>query len=371
MKEGWTYKCLVEVCDVYQPQTIASKDLLSDGQYLVYGANGVIGKYNKYNHEESEVLLTCRGATCGNINISAPYSWINGNAMVVHPKSNNLTKPFIVFLLKTLDYSVVITGAAQPQITRASLSKISIPVPPLAEQERIVAYLDTQFAKIDAMKANAAKALAEAKALFQAALTEAMTPKEGWNINKLDDVCNFRSGFAFKSNKFTEEGEAIIRISDIQCGKVDETNMVFFHLSDYSEDLQRFIVYPNDILIAMSGGTTGKIGINKTNKKFYLNQRVGVFREDKRLLDHSYLFYYLNTKSQESLKIAAGAAQPNLSTEQIKNFEVPLPPLPEQECIVTRLDALSAKVAALEGNYTQTVAECDALKQALLREVFE
>ena len=95
-KSKWEYKKLGEVCDLYQPKTISSDMLVPDGKYLVYGANGVIGKYNKYNHENSEVLMTCRGATCGTINVSAPYSWINGNAMVVHPRTIDLNAQYLL-----------------------------------------------------------------------------------------------------------------------------------------------------------------------------------------------------------------------------------------------------------------------------------
>ena len=102
MKEGWEYRKLGEGCNIYQPKTLSSKELVEDGKYLVYGANGVIGKYNSYNHESSEVLMTCRGATCGTINVSKPYSWINGNAMVVHPQQNKLSQNFLFYLLKGL-----------------------------------------------------------------------------------------------------------------------------------------------------------------------------------------------------------------------------------------------------------------------------
>ena len=104
MKEGWTYKKLGEVCDLYQPQTISTKEMVDDGAYDVFGANGIIGKYNKYNHENPEILMTCRGATCGNINISNPKSWINGNAMVIHIKDNTLIdKSFLVYALSFID----------------------------------------------------------------------------------------------------------------------------------------------------------------------------------------------------------------------------------------------------------------------------
>ena len=76
---------LLSVCDVYQPQTIATKEFCPTGKHIVYGANGAIGHYTKYNHAESEILMACRGATCGAINVSQPYSWINGNAMVITP----------------------------------------------------------------------------------------------------------------------------------------------------------------------------------------------------------------------------------------------------------------------------------------------
>lgn len=179
--------------------------------------------------------------------------------------------------------------------------------------------------------------------------------KSGWQLRKLGDICRFQNGFAFKSDLFTKTGEPIIRISDIQNEEVCEDNLVCFNLNSYKEDLSRFIVYPNDILIAMSGGTTGKLGINRTGRRFYLNQRVGVFREDKNVLDHHYLFYYLHTKSDESLRIAAGAAQPNLSTAQINAFEIPVPPLSEQQRIVNLLDAEFAKIDTLKANAEQNL----------------
>lgn len=194
--------------------------------------------------------------------------------------------------------------------------------------------------------------------------------KEGWKLCKLEDVCDFQNGFAFKSTSFTKEGEPIIRISDIQNGEIDDSNVVYFNPTSYKEDLSRFLVFPNDILIAMSGGTTGKIGVNTTNKTFYLNQRVGVFRE-KAALNHNYLYYYLITKSEESLRIAAGAAQPNLSTAQIRSFVIPVPPLSEQQRIVDILDAEFAKINALKENAEKNLHNAKDLFQAVLRKELE
>ena len=195
--------------------------------------------------------------------------------------------------------------------------------------------------------------------------------KEGWEYRKLGEICDFRSGFAFKSNKFTKIGEPIIRISDIQNEEIDDSNLVYFDPKSYTEDLSKYLIYPDDILIAMSGGTTGKIGINTSNRTYYLNQRVGVFRENKKYLNHRYLFYFLHTKSEESLKIAAGAAQPNLSTAQIKSFLIPVPSLSEQQSIVDYLDSAFAKIDAMKANAEKALNEAKALFQASLKEMLE
>jgi type I restriction enzyme, S subunit len=161
--------------------------------------------------------------------------------------------------------------------------------------------------------------------------------KQDWEIKQLGDVCGFQNGFAFKSKTFKETGFPVLRISNIQKDKIDLNKIVFIDPSDYREDLSKYKVEKNDLLIAMSGATTGKIGFNQTDDIFYLNQRVGKFEPTKDL-DKSYLYYYLSTKIEESLKISAGSAQPNLSTQQIKSFGLPFPPLDEQKRIVAKLD---------------------------------
>src|SRR5690606_23448512 len=86
----WETDKLGSVCDLYQPVTLSSAELSMTGEYLVYGANGIIGSHNQYNHEDSEIAVTCRGATCGEVTKTKPKSWITGNAMVVKPKSQSL-----------------------------------------------------------------------------------------------------------------------------------------------------------------------------------------------------------------------------------------------------------------------------------------
>jgi len=193
--------------------------------------------------------------------------------------------------------------------------------------------------------------------------------KKDWKIKQLKEVCDFQNGFAFKSKTFRDNGIPVLRISNIQKDKIDLNKIVYINTSDYQEDLSKYIVGKHDLLIAMSGATTGKIGFNQTNTIFYLNQRVGKFKPKKDLFI-SYLYYYLSTKVEESLKISAGSAQPNLSTQQIKSFKIPIPPLNEQKRIVAKLDKCFEAIHIARANVEKNLQNAKDLFQSQLNQIF-
>lgn len=116
---------LTEICTPKQWKTIPANELLDEG-YPVYGANGIIGYYDKYNHENPVVTITCRGATCGTVNITEPKSYITGNAMCLDNVRPDILLEYLYYCLLHYDFSNVISGSAQPQITRQGLEKVKI-----------------------------------------------------------------------------------------------------------------------------------------------------------------------------------------------------------------------------------------------------
>src|SRR5699024_477101 len=128
-KECWkmTKKYLLkDVCNPKQWKTISQKNFTKDG-YPVYGANGKIGFYSEYTHANKTILVTCRGATCGTLNISEPYSYINGNAMALDNLDENIADlKYLYYYLGYVGFNNVITGSAQPQITRTNIQKVPI-----------------------------------------------------------------------------------------------------------------------------------------------------------------------------------------------------------------------------------------------------
>lgn len=177
--EGSEVMGILDICDVYQPKTISTKELIPDGEFPVYGANGQIGFYDKFNHEESEVTVTCRGATCGTVNVIPAMSWITGNAMVFRPKDNRIQKGFLEYVLRGMDWTPVITGTAQPQITRTSIQDVFISVPSPDIQNDVYMKLESSLTQVTNAAFLAQKVEMQAaslrRSLLQAAFTGQLT----------------------------------------------------------------------------------------------------------------------------------------------------------------------------------------------------
>ena len=141
---------LGEIARIYQPQTISSTELTEDG-FLVYGANGIIGKYKQYNHKTEQICITCRGNTCGMVNYTKPMSWITGNAMVINTDEhqNKVCKRYLYHYLSAYNFNSIISGSGQPQIVRTPLEQLKVTLPTFLEQKQKATFLDKIQGKIE------------------------------------------------------------------------------------------------------------------------------------------------------------------------------------------------------------------------------
>ena len=184
---------------------------------------------------------------------------------------------------------------------------------------------------------------------------------------ELEQVCDIRNGYAFKSEEYRNTGAPLLRISNFNDGDVFIDENTAFIDPKYLSTKSDFIVEHGDILIALSGATTGKYGFYNFNFPSLLNQRIGVLKSGSstKLFDR-YFYHYLNVLKSEILRNAGGAAQPNISTKTIGKFLIPLPPLPTQQKIAAILDAADAfrqKTKAIIEKY-------EMLAQSLFLEMF-
>ena len=170
---------------------------------------------------------------------------------------------------------------------------------------------------------------------------------EGWAWCRLGEVCSFLNGFAFNSKEFKNTGIPIIRISNIVYEKVDISNCVY-SLELLHED---FVAKKGDLLVALSGATTGKMGIYGEEQKAYINQRVGNIRiVVNNTIIPEYRNFFLYSQSKKILTKAYGGAQPNIGGKDILEILLPLPPLSEQQRIVAKIETIFAQIDLLEQN---------------------
>lgn len=187
---------------------------------------------------------------------------------------------------------------------------------------------------------------------------------------KLGEVCDFINGYAFISNKFKNNGSPVIRITNINSGKVIFSDLKYVDLNDYP-NLDKYLVYPKDIVVAMSGATTGKIGFNYTNNTAYLNQRVGKFVPNRSILNNRFLFHFLFSKEDLIYNLSRGTgSQPNLSKSDIDDIEVPIPSLETQEKIVKILDKFTNYVAELQAELEARNKQYEYYRDTLLSEEY-
>lgn len=239
-----------------------------------------------------------------------------------------------------------------------------------------MSYLDSSFKLIDEIKNKALKSLTEAKALFQSALAEAMEPKEGWEEKTLGEICSkIGSGATPKGGKkiYIKNGVSIIRSLNVHRNFFKYEDLA--HIDNNSaKKLDNVIVKNNDVLFNITGASIARCCVvPKDVLPARVNQHVSIIRIKEGIIPH-FLCYLLNSKNYQLILLGigeSGSTRQAITKSDLEHFVIAYPPLPIQKLIVSRLDKLSSKVRAIEEKYQKMVEECDALKQAMLRDVFE
>ena len=379
MKEGWEYKTLGEVCKIYNGNSInadykkkhflgatgglpfiATKDVSPLGT-IEYN-NGVrIPNYEDYKVAPANSVFICaEGGSAGKKFAYVEKDVCFGNKLFcITPKDKAITGKFIYNFVQSDNFRGQFFSLLTGLIGGVSAKKfqtIEIPVPSLSEQQSIVDYLDSAFAKIDAMKANAEKALNEAKALFQASLKEMLEPKEGWEEKTLPEISENLDSI----RKPVTKGKRTAGIYPYYgaSGIVDYVDDYLFDedLLCISEDGANLLMRTYPIAFPISG-------------KVWVNNHAHVLRF-KSIITQKYVEYYFSGMKLD--EYITGAAQPKLTQKALNNIIINLPStLDTQQSIVATLDSLKSKVDRLQANFEKISQECNALKQAILRQVFE
>ena len=323
--------------------------------------------------EAGDILMSVR-APVGPTNITNRKVCI-GRGLAAIRCGENILPSFVLYALKNIEKKIIGNdGAVFNSINKKMIENIPIPIANIDEQRRIVSYLDSSFKLIDEIKDKVLKSLTEAKALFQSALAEAMEPKEGWEEKTLKEIGLTQTGTTpSKSNKaYYGNYIPFIRPSEINIdglGTIEYNSEIM--LSQKGIEAGRKFT-KKSILMVCIGATIGKVGYSE--RDISCNQQINVLSPYNGY-NYKYLYYAMSSSVFQKKVIMEGtsaqAILPIINKGKWEKLLLYIPPLPTQKQIVSHLDKLSSKVRAMEEKYQKMVEECDALKQAMLRDVFE
>ncbi len=351
-------KKLTEICTPKQWKTLSMEQLQTSG-FPVYGANGKIGFYSEYNHEEKTLMITCRGATCGSINISEPKSWINGNAMCLDNLRDDVYITYLEHFLKNYDFSKIITGSAQPQITRESLSNVKIKIFSIETQKQIATMLD-----------KVSKIIAENKEL----------------LVKYDLLIKSRFIEMFGDDKYPK-----IHISDMVEGKVDSAKKIFdkkdeikyIDISSVDNKINEIIGYTecvfeeapsraqqhirqNDILISTVRPNLKNIAINKLPYTETVASSGFCVLRPKYVPEYLFLAVLQDKFTNDMVAVTTGANYPAIKDSDILNYEIANPPIELQNSFAAFVQQIDKSKFTVQ----KSLEKAETLYKSLMQEYF-
>ncbi len=353
MKIGWGLKKLgdiVEVLDKFR-KPITKKDR-QEGDFPYYGATGILSYVNNFIFSEKLVLIGEDGAKWASGDntsfiVNGKY-WVNNHAHVIRPVRNIVLDEWIVYYLNFSDLTPFITGMTVPKLNQEKMRSIEIPLPPLPEQQRIVAILDEAFAAIDKAKANVEKNLKNAKELFESYLQGVFENRgDGWKEKRFDEICILQRGFDLPTHSRVAGTFPLVSSNGI------------------TDRIDLWKVKAPGVVTGRSG-TIGSVhfvdeDFFPLNTSLYIKEFHGNYER----------FIYFFLKQFDLSKYSSGAGVPTLNRNNVhcEKIWVPLSII-EQQGIVQKLDSLSAETQRLESIYQQKLTYLEELKKSILQKAF-
>lgn len=384
-------KKLGEVCEILNGFAFQSKKYVSSGIRVIRIANVQDGRIedkspcfypityeselSRYMLRPGDLLMSLTGyvGRVGVLNADMLPAALNQRVACLRLREGIILMQYAYYYFQQKkfreDCNSSAKGAAQPNMSTAWLSEYEILIPPLAEQKRIVAKIDAAFEKIDKLKAYAEKNLANAKELFQAALDEAMRPKDGWVEKRLGEVGTTLTGMTPSTRDKSNFGNFMPFVKPADIMPFNPINYREEGLSQKGVSCSR-LIKSDSVLMVCIGASIGKTGY--ADRDCTCNQQINALIPNG--FDGRYLYYMLSSdKFKKKLMEDAGQATlPIINKSKWKNLSLCVSlSLSEQREIVNRLDLLAEKIKTIEQNYTQQIADCVEMRQAVLREAFE
>ena len=370
MKKGWKTVPLGELCDVldHKRKPITKRDREA-GEYPYYGATGVLDHVAGYLFDEPLVLVGEDGAKWASGENTAfavkGKIWVNNHAHVLRPHRNTLLDNWLIYHLNHTDLTEFVSGLTVPKLNQGSLREIPVPVPPLAEQQRIVGLLDEAFEGLATPKANAEKNLQNARALFESHLQSVFTQRgPGWVETTLGQI----GKISMCKRIFKEETTATGDIPFFKIGTFGKEPDAFIPSQTYNEYRAKYSFPDKGAVLISAAGTIGRRVRYDGDPAYFQDSNIVWIENDEKQALNDYLYHFYGACDWNSTK---GATISRLYNDNLRRISIGFPKsVQEQRRIVAQLDALTEETQRLARLYERKHAALAALKKSLLHQAF-
>ena len=368
------------------------KDIKGDYLFETIDSITDIGCQNSATNicEENDVLLVTR-IEPGKTIISKIRTAINQDIKIV---KSELSAEYLHYFFKTFQYEFIqrASGSTVKGITISSVQNVQFPLSPQKEQSRIVARIESLFAKLDEAKEKIQEVLDGADLRRAAILHQAFTGKltekwrrengvsdENWEYKSIKEIAVPRAGVAFDSKKFSTKGYQVIRMGNLYNGELDLSRNPVYYPREFLDNkiLERALIHNDDILITLTGTKYKRdygYAVKMVNpEKLLVNQRILCLTAIKEYVLSDYLNYYLQTKLFRDVFFSnetGGVNQGNVSSKFVESIVIKVPLVDEQQEIVHLLDNLLSREQSTVTACEEALTTIDTLKKSILARAF-
>lgn len=368
MSKSFKTVLLGDVCAKASSNISLNKVTENVGEYALYSASG-FAKYIDFYHQEKEYIAIVKdGAGVGRVMMLPPNSSIVGTMQYILPKSN-IDINYLYYFLKQIDLSKYASGATIPHIYFKDYSKEEVFLPSIEKQREIAGVLDKANELVKKRKAQLAELDRLAESVFYDMFGDPVTNEKGYKLDILKNNLEIIGGYAFKSEQYRPEGIPVLRIGSINMGYVKVDGILFY---EEAKSLGRYEVYPNDIVISLTG-TVGKDDygniciVDDSFPKYYLNQRNAKLVLFNSLNSRYFTYTLKNIGVKRKLTgVSRGIRQANISNNDIYNLIIPIPPLPLQQQFAERIQKIEEQKTKVKA----ALKESEDLFQRLMQDMF-
>ena len=370
----------VDICDTLRKPINSSerasriKGKEQSELYPYYGATGQVGFIDDYITDGEYVLLGEDGAPFLDAFSKKAYiisgkTWVNNHAHVLKSKTNN---KFLCYYLNSFNYKGYVSGTTRLKLTQAEMKRIPVPVPPLSEQERIVARIEELFSQLDAGVETLKKTKAQLAVYRQAVLKDVFDGAIGCKTDTIQSVCSNIVDCPHSTPKWVGDGKICLRTTNFKRGYLDLSEKNYVSEETFDKRNARLIPQPGDVLYSREGAILGIACIIPEDLFVCLGQRMMLLRVNEKMLGR-FLMHYLNSPKVTSFVATktGGSASPHVNVGDIKEVVVPIPPISEQQKMLEQIESRLSVCDSIEHTVDLALQQAEAMRQSILKDAFE